>query len=773
MLFKSAQATLFTCLLFVVPLLNAQEFQLVSDDPIEFDSENKTMTATGEAALTYGDLKLLANKIVYNQETGVAVATGDIRITQEGYRLTAETMTVDVESQNVEAHNVRFGAHPIYAEAEYATGSEKRVELHNAKVYYREPEKYAPHMVMEKFVIDENRIVDADKVLLKVLELPVWYMPSLNLPTNVVPFQIEAQLGSRGNLGVYAQTQILVPLNEKLFVGGNLDLYSKRGILFGPAFRYRNKSNDGFTKIDFSSGYIHDTGELGNDMFGRSIGKDRYFVEGSIQTVWKEDHMLHGTWNIMSDTEIVRDYHYGDFYRNQQPDNFFEYIFQKQNWSLSAFARYDPNGFPVSNYINYYDPVPPSQKPYYDYESFRVQEALPEVRVDMHPNHIGGGVYHKLSASVSRKSHKILGRFENLEADYTLFDLYYGFNKQVQLGKGVNLHLVAGARHIDWQDLPIFTNASTDLPGTVTTAFPLRVWDNWAGTAGQWATTRYDASTTVGDIGFDLESVFSRNWDKQYKTWKIDGIKHIIKPYLSVRYNPANSSNIPSDFGLFRWGTRDTNAPNWDLATRRDLLNITEQTVARVGIKNQILTRKKDYGSRELLNWNLFTDYFFDHPTIDGMSFVYSDFSYTPADWLEVGFFQRFDRDNLKLKEWNTRIRIMDADQWHVEYQNSYAALNRGFGYLGLPAFSSGPPIWPQLDLNQHSIEAGFKINDRFRFLGLWRYDMVSSKLTEQHYGIFQKFGNSVELEYRVSFREDARREGDWAVRVGLNILSF
>lgn len=375
--FKSAVATFLTCLFFAVSSLNAQELQLVSDDPIEFDSASKTMTATGKAELTYGDLKLLANRIVYNQETGDAVATGNIRITQAGYRLIADDMTVNIETRQVEAHNVRFGSHPIYAEAEYATGSETRLELHDAKVYYREPEKYAPHITMKTFVIDENRIVDADKVLLKVLELPVWYMPHLSLPTDVVPFQVDANIGSRGNLGVYIQTQILVPLNANFFLGGNLDLYSKRGVLFGPAFSYKDKTEDGFTRIDFSSGYIHDTGELGFDMFGRAIGKDRYFVEGSLQKVWNENQLLQGTWNIMSDSEMVRDYHYGDFYRNQQPDNFFEYIYQQPNWSFATFARYDPNDFwdprPKSAI---WDPVQVGFTNPYEYEPFHVQEVL-------------------------------------------------------------------------------------------------------------------------------------------------------------------------------------------------------------------------------------------------------------------------------------------------------------------------------------------------------------------------------------------------------------
>ena len=62
--------------IYLIGTLSAQEIQLVSDQPIEFDEANKQMIATGEAALTYGDLILRANRIVYNEETGRAEAEG-------------------------------------------------------------------------------------------------------------------------------------------------------------------------------------------------------------------------------------------------------------------------------------------------------------------------------------------------------------------------------------------------------------------------------------------------------------------------------------------------------------------------------------------------------------------------------------------------------------------------------------------------------------------------------------------------------------------------
>ena len=239
-----------------------------------------------------------------------------------------------------------------------------------------------------------------------------------------------------------------------------------------------------------------------------------------------------------------------------------------------------------------------------------------------------------------------------------------------------------------------------------------------------------------------------------------------------MRHNGTDEDNGPG-MGSGYLFAQDTNLPNWDLATRRDGVFAQEQTLARVGLKNELFTRRKDYGSRQLISWDLAADYFFDGPFEDDVSFVYSEVSATPASWLEVGMFQRFSTEHFKLWEWNSRIRIHDGDVWYAEYRNSLAKLNQGFGYLGSPLFPKSGDPFPLLDVDQHSLEFGGRINNNFRARVILRYDVVLNDFTEQHYSIFQKFGRSVELEYRLTLRENAIREDDWEFRIGMELVSF
>lgn len=755
------------CCLLLIPVFSlfAQEFQLESDQPIEFDEANKKMIATGEASLTYGDLILRANRIEYDQESGVADAIGNIRISQKGYRFLADRLKIGIQTQEVEAFDVRFGSPPIYAEAATATGSNTRIELHDAKVYYREPDKFTPTMSIDKFVVEDGEIVDSEKVLFEVLGFPVWYLPSLKIPTDVEPFRVRAKLGTRGNLGVFAQTQILFPLNETWFAGGNLDIYTDRGLLIGPAFRYMNETEDSSSDFFISTGWIHDSGDRGVDIFGESVPKDRYYFEGFLNNTWGDKNHLHGVYHIYSDPEIQRDLHFDDFYDNQQPDNFLEYQYQEQDWSFSAFVRADLNHFFSSDFLPFVNET--------SSQAFVFQEKLPEVRFDLHPQHLGGGFYHEFSASAAQNGHSFYLTNDREQETFTSLDGFYRIQNTSRFGEGGSLNFFAGVRALEMRDVPTavitgWERSTFRLPyPAYSPMFP------FAGEAMGLRDIEYeDFSQLIGDIGFNLEGEFFRTWDTQNNTWKIDGLKHVVKPYVQVRHNSVDEDNGPGSGSNLLY-VKDTNLPNWDLATRRDALFAQDQTLARIGIKNEVYTKRKDYGSHQLFSWNLAGDYFFEGPFEDDVSFVYSEVSANPAPWLQIGMFQRFSTEHLKLWEWNSRIRITDADIWYVEYRNSLAKLDQGFGYLGSAVFPKSGAPFPFLDVDQHSLEVGARINNNFRTRLIFRYDVVLRKFTEQHYSLFQKFGRSVELEYRLTLRENAIREDDWAFRIGLELVSF
>ena len=306
------------------------------------------------------------------------------------------------------------------------------------------------------------------------------------------------------------------------------------------------------------------------DIFARPVPRDRYSITGDYRQQWAEENLAHGVMHWGSDPEITRDFHYDRFFHNQQPDNFLEFVHQKPNWTFSAMVRVDVNDFHR-----------PGSTPGWSSEipmggAFLFEEKLPQVRFDLHPTHVAGGVYQELSLSASQSRHW----FYEGDETFTELDGFYRLSKTLSWKEGMGLQLFAGARWVE----------------------AMR-----SGVEGGNADGRYGPGL-MGDIGFNWEARYSRKWSLQNRVWNIDGLKHVVKPYAQARHNPAGEEEgrfMPLGY------VRDTNLPNWDLATRRDLLFAREQTLARIGLKNQVTTRRPDYGSRELVNWDVAADYFF------------------------------------------------------------------------------------------------------------------------------------------------------------------
>jgi len=770
-----ATAWLFLSLLLTA--LSGQELELTSDKPIEFDEANRQMIATGEAMLTYGDLILRADRIVYDEAASTAEATGNIRISQEGYRALAERVKVNTETLYLEAFQVRFGAHPIYAEADSAIGDEKRLELKNAKVYYLEPDRYSPELDVESLVVENGEILDGDKVKFKLLGLPVWYLPSLRIPTDIEPFSLEARAGSSGELGVYLQTEWLFPLNSKFFLGANLDAYTDRGFLYGPAMRYRVADNDAgtFTNAYLSTGFISDYGDKGFDIYGDNVEEHRWFINGSYQQRFDENQFLHASIHALSDSEMLRDFREGEFTNNQQPGSFVEYIYQGDNWSISGllrpnFKQYD---FPYSSfYSEMRNPNP-------------VVERLPEIRAELYPIELGEtGIYQSAWATAGFYRYDLPQYYWKDEAsEYSKWEAYYGLEKPFALGNAFTGKIVAAGRVTHWEGLD-----------------RIALFSDYLGLWGAYWTEGLNETQYAGEVGFDLEGNFFKTWDIDKPVWKINGLKHVVKPFISYRWMPVEDELMETGFteGLDTLAL-DTNRPDFSLATRRDSASITEQHYARIGFKNQLFTRHTDFGARELASLELSTDYYWEGPWVDDTSFIYTALQVHPADWIDLGVDARWSTDKLKINEWNTHFTIKDADRWYLRYTNTYADFSRGFGAYGDSVIDASTLYmlenamwlnsWGSYDMgmavhdymtgtlditvDQHLLEFGYRFNENFRMRALMRYDMRMDSFIEERISLYQQLGKLFELQYSLVYRDGAAREDDWSFNVGLNLLSF
>ena len=666
--------------------------ELSSEKPIEFDQEAQTLTARVDARLVHGDILFEADEIQWQQRTNQVVANGDLTLTDKKFRLVADHINYHLPTRQFEVGSFRLGQMPIYVIGSSLQGSPDVITLWSDKLYLNEPDPFSLNITSHSMEFYPNDRVQMRHAVFRIGKVPFFYLPYYQQKLQEKSaVQFSGELGYRGNLGAYVKTNTLFPLNESLKVGANLDYYTERGVLIGPALEYDITLAPGHTMYgELDSGYINDTGDKEEDILGNSVPEDRVFIE------WKHKQQV-GEWvditallSYWSDSEVERDFRPELFSDNQQPDTFLEAVHTGDNYFASVFGRFRPNNFQSVN------------------------ERLPEVRFDYVPSPLGKtGFYERFQAAYAHLKEKPIEGGPELRSDR--FNAYY--------------QLLRPIRAKDWLTL-------TPSIGTQVTHYGDAIGSQY---------TRF-----LGQIGFDAEMTAYSMWDYQNRIWEIDGLRHTIRPIFNYRYIPEadqGQARIPQvDDEAF-----STTLPLIDLGDIRNIDDLHEMHLIRLGIENLLQTRHTDYGSRQLASLDLYQDIRFSRERGEKtFSDLYTDFELSPVHWFSFNLFNRFSPEELTSNETRTSFAINDGDIWSLTLTTDNL----------------------QREIDQYSLEFDYKLAERWLFHSQWRYDTRLSSFTRQSYGLTTYVGYSWEAGFEVALHEGTSREGQAEVNFSLRLLT-
>ena len=609
------------CLL--VSLTRAQPEQLqVTGDITVYDQTTREALLTGNARLVNGDTVLTADAIRYNAATGQVTATGHFVLTAGRRRLVADEGTYNLSTREINVRHLRVGEFPIYVTGDTVTGTPEELVFTHATVFFRENAGYTPSVKAQHLTYARGRIVRAEGLSLGLLGGHFISLPHFEqaLDVDFVSY-LSASLGYRGNLGVFAELGLHLPLAPGLQVGADVGLYSSRGVMVGPSGTYGSAGSDirGF----FRSGYIRDHGDRKTDVLGRPVPRDRSYITWEHRQRAGDHFTLDGQLNYWSDSEVLRDFRHREFDRVQQPDSFLEAAYRGDNYSLSAFARVHPNSY------------------------HRVPERLPEVRFDLLPSGLGRGVYQRGHASAAVLESDAFGLEPALRTNR--LDAYYGLARPFTPTPWFTFTPVAGGRVTHY----------TDALG------------------GKSEYTR-----TLGEVGFDARLLASGTSDYKNPVWEIDGLRHLVEPKLSYRYAPeaanGRASIPPIDRRVF-----STYLQPLSLGDSRNRDDLTALNTLRLSLGNTLQTRDSAYGSRNLATLNFAADYRFDDvPGRRPLSDIYTEIALTPAPWLRWAIFHRFDPHAPSQQELNTAVEIVDQEWWSLRLATHFLKSNYEEYYL-------------------------------------------------------------------------------------------
>ncbi|MDQ8187460.1 hypothetical protein [Pelagicoccus sp. SDUM812002] len=741
--------------------LRAQDIELIPSGPVTYDQNTGEVVATEGAQIEYDEWLLSADTIRFNQETGEASANGDVVFTRADLRLVADSLTYKPREQFARAQNFRAGNGLYYVDGSLLEGNPDNFRFEEINFYPGEPGTFLfVARAGELAIVDQNEF-RGKRLFFKVGAVPFLLIPNITQPLDAETNLFKPTLDYSGHIGALIGAEALVPVTDHIRFGGNVALSSKRGILVGPAAGYSFENEAYTTDGSLISGYINDQGDLGLDVNGELINKDRYFAEWQHQQMWTDNGANISAYaRYWSDSEVTRDFYEDSFDRMQNPDSYLEANYNADNWQLSFFTRAALGEF----------------------QSYT--ERLPEVRFTYFPTSLGHGFSHRgfLSAAALQKKDSF-----DLDLNSTKIDAAYGLDWNRRLADGVNLRLTAGARGLRYEDAETYyVRTSLNDPSDTVSA-----WGKASGTK------------SYGEIGADLNMKASATFDYQNETWNIDGIRHIIEPRISYRYVPElsydSSLTIPDEPVLAIYGPpmgesmlyADRGAfasylPSIDMLDRRDSDNIREDHKIRFEVKNRIQTRNENGSSRDLARFDLSTDYYLKGSEYaeEYSSLINIDFELTPAPWLELGLFTRLDpEDGMSVQEFNPRVSIHDEGYWRVTFGSHFLDgssnltssgpynLSRTYSWQTWPNYGRSYPEYRNLRLEQYFAHLEYQFSENLKLYATTRYDDQTGVFYEQRIGIMQRALDTYGLKYELRIYDGDRRESDFGISVGIDLF--
>lgn len=530
-------------------------------DSTEFEPSTGNAVLEGHVRVAYGDMLLTADRAELNAQSGQVAAKGDIQFTRgpliwQGTEITGNFKTKEFRT------DAFHGTTGIW----YVKGTSASHAVDGTMTSEGTQLSTCDHVERPHYSLNAKRVVyfangrfRAYHTTLKVDRVPVFYWPLVFGDTEASTGEIEIQPGYSGDWGGFLllgrQWRIGKSIRTKLL----LDYRSKRGPAIGNHTRIQTARSSSEILV---YGMQDDDAPLTQEATatkpaynrGFEVEEDRYRVKVSHRDTWlHNDLTLRLKVDALSDIDMLEDWFRRDHLKSTQPRSFVDATLDTDRFSLSLNARPRLNDF------------------------FTVVETLPELRLMVHRQPLGTtGLYYQSESTVGdytmnwRDYDEVVHPgidYDTFRADTTHmlywpvriadklqivpragFGLtYYGDSSQAEVGIG------------DLGALFAFDDPDLRLPGAFT------VYDDQGGSRTRFA----------GELGLELKTkLYSLCPDYKLPSWGIDGIRHVVEPYLNYTYisDPTEDRE---------------NLYFFDAVDR-----LVEQNVVRVGLNQRLQTRK-------------------------------------------------------------------------------------------------------------------------------------------------------------------------------------
>ncbi len=693
--------------LLVFLLLSQSAFAQAATDhklagqPIEINAtggtnyENGIATARENVAIHLSDTDIYGDRAEYNTETHDVHVFGHVRIYRGTEMYVGERGTYNTETKKISADEMRTINAPFFVGGEQISSIDANAKLVLNGIFTTHDSANPDFRMRARRV----RIYEGDRVILRdvtfyVGKVPIFYWPYVyqSLDDDFNFLVTPAYLSSWGPslLG-----RVTFPITDHIKATARLDFRGRRGVAGGldPYIEY-GKKNTSFARL--RTYFLEDNNALLNrtSLPRDAIPTERFRLSIENRTNFTED--IYGTVDItkLSDQYVLQDFFQAEFRLRPEPDNFITLTKYNPFYTLTAFSRFQVNNF------------------------FEATERLPEISLDIKRQPLFGGpiFYEGEASAVSlRRDFPHGSPYHDYESDrfdtfhqLTFPNTYFGWLSVVPR-VGVRGTYYSETRNVD-------NTFFTPDPNPLVPDFliPPPPADMPLQPGG-------DRFRTVVNAGVEASFKVSRTWESaQSRTLGLDGLRHIIQPFLNFSYVTGDKLN-PIELYQFDRYQPSTQLRPLDFPQFSSIDSIDNWTIARIGVRNRLQTRRDD----STINWlelETYLDVNFDNPyNRSDYSNLYNNLRFSPLPWASVGISSQVPLLTSGFTEINTDLRIQPI---------AALQLNLGHRFLNENPFFDNSSVY--------TLSAYYRLNDNWGIGAYERYEAITGYFEEQRYALYR-----------------------------------
>ncbi|MEP7248194.1 MAG: hypothetical protein ABI787_00270 [Spartobacteria bacterium] len=681
----------------------AQDLEGPGSLPVEINAtgqttyENGLATARENVAIHFGDTDIYSDYAQYDSNKRTIFLKGNVRIYRGLSLYLGEQATYNLDTKAINADQMRSSTYPYLISGQKVTSeSDDHYTVQNGSFTTHDAEKPDFHLQAQSVRIYQNDRVIFKNVTFYVGKIPIFWWPYLYQSLDRA-FSYSVVPAFLSSWGPSLLGQITFPIGEKITSTLKLDYRSRRGVAIGfdSDIRY-GKDDKSIAK--FSTYFLQDQNpDLNRTSLPRN-GTPTSRFRLSLQDRTQITDSLEATIDVtkLSDAFILQDFFPTEFRTNPEPDNVVALTKTSPFYTLTAYGRFAFNTF------------------------FETTERLPEVALDIKRHGLfGGPIFYEGETSVGQLSRNFPAGsiFEDYSA-YRIDSFHQLTYPNTYFGVLAIVPRV-GFRETYYSRTENLTG-SLFVPDPAAPEFPL---PNPTTNSLLGPPLDYGGGVfrSIFNAGVEGSFKISREWeDVQTRFLGLDGLRHIVQPFANFSY--VSSPNVdPATILQFDRVQPSTKLNPIDFPQYTSIDAIDNWTIARIGVRNRLQTRRDDL-TVSWLELETYVDVNFDNPfDKTDYSNVFNKLRITPVPWATLVIESQIPLLDSGFTEVNTSVNFKPS---------ANTVLTLGHRYL------EGNPLF--LDSSLFTIGGYWRIDDNWAVGFLEQYEANTNIVEQQRYSVYR-----------------------------------